>query len=409
MTTVYDLVSSLDGKGNYLYKYGFGAKNMAEYFLFMYDLSELNKDDVNWSNAPLKWIGSLISETESGESVKWKDENMKEAPLTIDVVNSATSFDFSTVPSVWQELYNKNTLKTYVVTAVSGSSATISGAGDAAAAVGDVIVLGRYGKKYGADDGLSLTRNDTTDYENFIHFGEYQHDFLAKDLNKTYTFLRDPKAFVKARVGDMARKAIWTKCASVFVGQKLKVTSPDTRYFSGGLDEFIPSAYKVNIFGSTDARTKELIQEQITIAYSSGVNTSNMMLAMNSKMKNLFNRLWYEPHLTLNDKINSINLDIRTYDVGGYNLQTFHSNVLESLNNSTPLAYLIPMDHLFLFNLPTLTVDGNANTEKNYDMMLYKKPQTTKEKATLALMTSHSAIFAAVTSGAFQRWTYIKS
>jgi hypothetical protein len=391
-----------------LYQFGYGHKSGAEYFLFMYDFSTLNQNKVDFkSAATLKGLANKVSTSETGDSVKFKDEDLRRGNTVIDTVTNSTTFVLTVAVDEGQELYNRNTLKTYAVIGVAGTTITIDAA-DAAAQAGDVLVLGRFGKKYAQDDSQQIGRNDTVEYENFVHFGEYSHDFIARELNKNRVFMQSPADYVLSRVGDMARAAIFGKVASVYTGIKLKyVNGGITRYYSGGLDHFIPQGFKANIYGSTDAKTKQNILDQIALAYQSGIPTSSFMLACNQKMKSLINRFWYDKHLVINDKLESINLDIQTYDVDGYSLRLFHSNTLETLNNSVPLAYLIPMDNLFMFNLPNITITGDAKLVANADMMTYLKPQSTMEKATLALMSSHSTVFQGISSGAFQRWTYL--
>lgn len=412
MSKIYNLVNELHNKGSYYARYGYGTPSLAEMQLFMYDLSELNKETLSFTggNLPLKMISSEVSTTENGKSVKWYDDDMRIPSYEIDTVNSATELVITGSAEEGEELYNETTGKTYVVTgsATNGTVITIQGAGDADAAVGNRITPLRYGKKFGEDDGLAVKRNDYTPYENFIYFGEYKQRFTAHDVNQNHVFLKDPKEFVKSKVSNLVRKAIDARMISFYFGLKHEITGASDRYYAGGLDHFIPASHKVNIWGSTDPVIRQNIENQMVVAGQSGLNTSNMMLAVNSKMRSLMNRIW-DPKLIINDKLNAINIDISTYDMSGYQLKTFHSNVLERAHSSTPLAFLIPMDHAMTFNIPNASVDDKGNTTKNFDFLLYKKPEVTPEAADLALYTSHSNMFLGVTSGAYQRWSFVKN
>lgn len=410
MADIYSLLNEISGKGSFLAQYGYQYPTAMEYFLLMYDLSELNKKGFDPRTAKVKGVATKMDYTPTGESVKWYTDNLKEATVSINSVTDANTFVLdSTAIVVGETLYNRNTRTSYFVTTSSAGTIDINGAGDSSAAAGDVLERVSFSKKYQQNDGFRVSRNAYTAYENYIHMIEIVETFGQVDLNKTRIFFKDDREYVAEKIADMARKAIKSQVQGYFVGTKLKYTSgSDTRYSAGGLDYYLPSAYKVNIKGINDEATRWAITNQVAISYRSGVDVTGMnsMFFCNSGFLQLLDRL-YDPKLVLNEKIETINVNVKTINIAGGVLKVVHSNVLDGLSPTVPMGYLIPINDTFLFNVPVVSVENGGQIAKNQTMNMYLKPVTTYESRDLALYASHTYVYGAIDSGAYQRWIYV--
>jgi len=132
MSTIFDLVTKINGQWIHLFKYGY--MEAPELALLEYDMTDLNNENLDFRNKKLKRIAEKVSLSETGESITWYEEDLKEANITITTINSATSRVVSSATVVVGELlYNQTTGVTVLVTAVAGTTITLAGAGDAAA------------------------------------------------------------------------------------------------------------------------------------------------------------------------------------------------------------------------------------------------------------------------------------
>jgi hypothetical protein len=138
----------------------------------------------------------------------------------------------------------------------------------------------------------------------------------------------------------------------------------------------------------------------------SGVQQKNKLLWFcTTKFVNDIHDL-YDSALTFNDEITAINLNIKTYNVSGYNCHMVPSNLLDFHMSGTSIAYSVPVDYTFLYMLPRKTLKEDGKTVNLLGRgIVYKKPQVTIEKATVACATNYSFMFQGITSGAYRRLT----
>jgi len=181
-------------------------------------------------------------------------------------------------------------------------------------------------------------------------------------------------------------------------------------YTAGGLESYIPSGNKVNIKGSDDEATKKNLRDELTSAYQSGLSGiwgNNKLVAFcTTKWKDEIDRL-YEDKIVYNDNIKTIDVEVVTYSVGGKKLNMVESNVLNATVGDLAVAYLVPLDYAFLYNIPVLAAeDGGKTLMKSGRGVVYKKPQTTIEQSKVALATSYSYMFGGVYSGAYRKLYY---
>lgn len=407
MSTIYDIVTKINGQGIHLFKYGY--MEAPELAMLEYDMHDLNNENLDFRNKKLKRIAEKVSLNETGESITWYEEDLKEANVTIATINSATSRVLSVSSVVVGEmLYNQTTGVTVLVVGVAGSTVTLAGAGDAGALATDVLVRMNFAKKYGADHSFSANRNDLQTKSNYVQYTETLIDSSAIENNKTRLFVNSPEEFLKLQFTDASRKIMKGFAQSFYFGISSKVlVGSDYIYTAGGLESFIPSGNKVNVKGVDDDETKKNLRDQMTAAYQSGLSGiwgDNKLVAFcTTKWKDEIDRL-YEDKLVLNDKISSIDVNVVSYSVGGKKLNMVESNILNSTVGDLAVCYLVPMDYAFLYNIPVLAAESTGKTlMKSGRGVVYMKPQTTIEKSKVALATSYSYMFGGVYSGAYRK------
>lgn len=407
MATIYSKTNEIHAKWIEYFRVGY--QEVPEVMLLPYDISTLTGDTINWGTLKLKDISEKISLNPTGEAIEWYIDDIKEATAAITVRTSDTVFETAANIVAGEELYNRNTGKTYVVTSVTGAAVTIDAA-DAGSLVGNVIVRTGFAKLYGQDNGLAVTRNDLTNFSNYIQFSEYTIASDMIDLNKTRVFLKDEVEHMKSLVGDAARKAVLSSVFSFYIGKKAKISSGGTyRYTAGGLDQFIPWGMKVNIKGVDATATKANIRTQLEIAYGSGVaniyQENNLVFFCTARMSSELDAL-YEDAVIYNDKLESIGINIKTINLGGRKLRIVESSILNTIFGSAAVGYLYPLKDTFMYNVPNRRFDKDMKIQKNGWGIMYDKPITNLEATTSALATTHSFVFGTATSGAYQRWTF---
>lgn len=407
MTTIYELTTKIDGKGIHLVKYGY--MEAPEAALLLYNMYDLNNENLDFRSQMIKQISEKISINETGEQVRWYEEDLKLANVSITTVNSATEFVISAAGVIVGEtLYNQTTQATTKVTAVSGTTITLDGTGDTSATAGDVLVRIGFGKKYGDDHYFTPTRNDLQTQTNYIQYTEAVINSSAIENNKTRLFVKSPEEHLKLQFTDASRKIVKDMAMSFYFGVNSKtLIGSYYSYTAGGLEEFIPSANKVNVQGADDAATKKNIRDQLTAAYQSGLSGiwgQNKLLAFcTTKFMDEIDRL-YEDKLVYNDKLTSIDVNITSYSVGGKKLNMVESNILNETVGDLAVAYLVPIDYTFLYNIPYYAAEESGKTLQRAGRgIVYKKPQSTFEKSDIGLGTSYSFMFMGVYSGAYRK------
>lgn len=407
MANLYTKTNEINGVGVNYFKVGY--QEAPEVMLLPYDISSLTEDTINWSTLKLKDISEKVSLNPTGEAVEWYLDDIKEATAAITVRTSDTVFETGASIVAGEQLYNRNTGKTYLVTSVTGAAVTIDAA-DAATLVGNVIVRTGFSKLYGADSSLATTRNEMSNYSNYIQFSEFSISSDMINLNKSRVFLKDENEYTKSLFADAARKAVLNSLYSFYIGKKAKVSASGTyRYMAGGLDQFIPWGNKVNIKGVDATATKAKIRTQLEIAYGSGVaniyQENNLVFFCTAKMSSELDSL-YEDAIIYNDKLESVGINIKTINLGGRKLRIIESSILNTIFGSAAVGYLYPLKDTFMYNLPSRRFDKDMKIQKNGWGIVYDKPITNLESTTSALAVTHSFVFGTAATGAYQRWTY---
>ena len=407
MATSLQETTKVNGKWIHLVRYGYAEA--PEVALMLYDLSKLNEDNLDFKSTELKGVSREATLTEDGESITWKEEDIKEAYLTISSKTSATSLVVdSTDVQVWETLYNQTTGETALVTAVSSSTLTLASPWFAGTgyATNNVLTRISFAKKYWVNHGHRVKRNDLVTYTNYVQFTEELIDSDMIENNKTYLFVT-PEQRTKMIYSDASRKIIKGIVSSFYLGKKLKTNaSGEYQYSAGWLIEFVPAANKVNIKGADDNATKANLRYQLQKAYQCGLKWiywKNKLLAFcTTKFAADLDAL-YENKIIYNDKLNAVDVQIKSYNVWGFVLNIVVSNVLDYDLGDVSKCFLVPIEYTFLFMLPKWVTGKDGKTLDVFGRwVLYDKPQETYEKKTQALATNFSFYFKGISSGAYR-------
>lgn len=378
--------------------------------LLLYDMYNLNNEKLDFRGQSMKRVSYKTSMLEDGQKVQWREEDLKEANVTLTTVNSATEFvvDASDM-QVGESLYNQTTGTTVLIINVVGSTITLEAPGDTAATAGDILVRISFAKEYGVDSSFAAKRNDLVPYFNYIQYIESSFESNSVNNNKTRLFIETAEDYLARQFTDSSRKIVKTMAQSFYFGIRALATSTggNTIYAAGGLEYYIPASAKVNVQGADDESTKKNIRDQLTAAYQSGLSNiwgNNKLLAFcTTKWMDEIDRL-YEDKLIYNDKLKGIDIEITTYSVGGKKLNMIESNILNETVGDLAVTYLVPIDYAFLYNIPNLAANADGKTLNKVGRgVVYKKPQVTIEKSDIALATTFSYMFGGVTSGAYRK------
>ncbi len=115
----------------------------------------------------------------------------------------------------------------------------------------------------------------------------------------------------------------------------------------------------------------------------------------------------YEDKLIFNEVLKGINVEIKTYNVGGKRLNMVVSNTLDYTMGDVAKCFLVPIDYAFLHIFPYGATGDTGMSVDNYGKgVVYAKPRSTWEKNTVGLRTMYSFIFQQASSGAYRELTY---
>lgn len=404
---VLNTTNKVNGKGLHLVRYGYAEA--PEVALLIYDLYQLNGENLDFKNLKLKGVAAEVSTSETGDSIKWVEEDVKEKYLTVTAKTSATSItvDANNV-IVGETLYNQATGETALVVGVAGQVLTLESPGFAGEGLNDGNKLTRisFAKKYGVNHGHRVQRNELAEFENYVQFTEELIDSDMIENNKNYLFTSNEER-VKKIYSDASRKIIKGIVSSYYIGKKFKTqTSGAWQYSAGGLLDFIPKANKVNIKGANDDETKAKLRLQLQKAYQSGLQGifgKNKLLAFcTTKFASDIDAL-YENKVVYENKLDKVHIEIKSYRVGAFDLNLVCSNILDYDLGDVSECFLVPIEHTFLFMLPKGVTGADGKSLQLFGRgVVYDKPQDTYEKKTQGLATNFSFYFKGISSGAYR-------
>jgi len=396
-----------------------GYDKSPEALLLPFDLDSLNQNDFNFKQAQLKKVARQVSTTENGDQIQWYDQDIKEPVAKID--GATTNDEEFTLdvnggsdPQVWETLFNVNTQKTYLVENVDGSTVTIEWT-DENASDGDKIVRLGYSKKYGEDDSFVYVRQDASEFKNYFQWteGVIDSDMITNNRNGLF---HNPETRLIQEFSDISRKIVLDMVRSFYVGKRQKYTNNgDIRYTTWGILDYLDGTdgyQKYDIGGANaddDDDVKKNLRNRMQLASASGIGLTtdrDILCFCTTAFSNKIDDL-YENKLVKNDMLRDIRIDIKEVELWANTLQMARSNVLDNLFQDKAVAFFIPLDHVFLYNLPKTTADASGRNLENFGKgLIYKKPQNTPEKSRIWLFTHWSNMFGGVSTQAYQFLEY---
>lgn len=409
MSTVYDIFTKINKKWIHLMQYGY--QSVPEAALWMYDISNLNQEKLDFRSMDLKKIASKVSITETWEAMQWYEDDLKQKKVTITSKISNTVYEVDTTElRIGNILFNANTQQTYTVVAVTANQITIAGTWDANSDDDDILTRIGSVKEYGSATGNVTDRNPLSDYTNYF---EYVQEDISSDMitnNRTRLFVDNANDLAARVFWDASRNIIKGFASRFYFGKKEKIsTGTGSIYQAGWLMEFVPQSFRVNAKWATDEETKRNIEEQLIKAYASGLDgifgNNKLIWFVNTKFKQEVNRL-YEDKLVINDRLKSIEINIEKLDLVGRTMYMVESGLLNENLPDLAIAFAVPVDHVFTYMVPNTVFDDSAKAvEKLGRGKVFIKPQTAPERKEAALFTSYSFMFQWIGSGAYRIMT----
>lgn len=407
MSTVYDLFNKIDGKWVHIVEYGY--EDIPEVMPFLYDMTQLNNKNLDFRSMSLKGIANEVSITETWEGIQWYEDDLKRPNLTVVTKNADDEFvvDSSSV-QVGTQLYNQETFHTSVVIDVSWATITID-SDDASSSAGDVFTIQGHVKNYGDAMWHTTTRNALQDFTNYFQF--VQEDITSDMIsnNRTRLFIKDANEMAAQVFGDASRNMLRQYGLNFFFWQKLKSNNwTYTRYGAWGLESFIQWQHKVNIYNADKVVMRDNLNEQLNAIYSSWLANlfaeKKVLFYCNTAWLNSITKLYGEDAVVYNDKIEWINLGVKTVKLDGRVLYMVESSILNVAQPNTPTCYSVPMDYVFGYMLPNTVLDESAKkVDKLGKWQILMKPRNSIEKVEVSLFTSYSFMFKGISSGAYRR------
>jgi len=413
MADIYSLLTEKNGQGISITQYGY--EDAPEIALFGMDFKDLNKQDLDFRSANIKSLAKKMTVTPDGEKIYWYDEDMRKDDIAITTRSSATSWIVdSTAVKVGDTWRNKTTGNRVIVIAVSGSTITLAGAGDTSSLAGDTLTWISNARGYKTTTAYASSRNDLNSYDNYFQYNAYEVSSEIIKNNDTKLFFDNPNEFQKTLFGDASRDSMRGYGSSFYFGIKAKTTiSGYVYYTAGGVEYYLPGSCIVDLSGDDDPATKANLRRELITAYASGLSGifgRNKLLAMcTSKFKSEIDRL-YEDKVEYTDKLDAIDVDITTYNVGGRKLNMVESTLLNTEAGDEAVAYLIPVDYCAVFVLPYGTQDISAKSvEKMGVGQVFLPPQTNPAEKSAWLFSTHTFEFKGITSGAYRKIYFSKT
>lgn len=103
-----------------------GYAEAPEAAMFMYDLRDLNKENIDFKSIKIKDIVQKVRRSEDGQKIVWYRQDLKEALVNVNTATSATSVAVDTSGVLaGEQLFNQTTGETAVVQSVSGTTLTL--------------------------------------------------------------------------------------------------------------------------------------------------------------------------------------------------------------------------------------------------------------------------------------------
>jgi hypothetical protein len=416
MTKIYDLLAKQNGKGINHFRYGY--EEIPTAMLTFYDLSDLNNPNFDFRTARVKRTKMETTTFSDAKKIVWYEDSIKEASFTAASTAAAgtVSFDVSiSTLTVGDQIRNVTKGISMLVVATSGATITVD-ANTAGVTSGDIIMRYGFAKKYGVSHTRTSDLNDLSTNENYVQFVAEslpadKTDVLTNNLNML--LYKDANEYISDLFAQSSRSILKTMVYALYIG-KPAVTSVGGKniYECGGLEYFIPSAYKnVNVKGGTDKATIGNIRTQLRKAYQSGVDglykAGRIVLFVNSEMNNKLDDMFFDKITQLDNNLSNFGINVRRLDLSGYKIDIVEDAILNELYGSTAVAYLVDLQSIYMYNLEKGVIADSGKTVEAFGASkIFVPAQTTPEAKEIQLHTSFSYVLGNIGSGVFQKWIY---
>jgi len=450
MSNLRSLATELNQKTINILKYGRGyaGKSLS---LFMFNITDLNQDYIDWKNIKPKPFKSeikenMLSDSSYGNKVTWQEINLKDQVLTINSVDSGTQVTCAcSGPLTYkrgQTFWNPNTQTGFQLTADASQATSWAGtivltvSSSAWWTAGDSLRMSGYAKPYGLAEGNAFDADQVTEEYNIFTGANMALQLDQNEVNSNYIFQGDAKAYLKQKTLEASRKLIINVWRSTYAGQRTTNTiGGATSYQAGGLDRALKNLSGktgINLGGATGAATGEIKIAGATTAarrsaFLDAVTEVHLSPLPNIKGNNKLvfmcttpfmrevEEMFYDK-LLVNDTLSKIDIEVTTVKFSGGVLTFITDEMLDDLNryyDSTTgaysikkLGYFVPIDYCkaIVKANDVVTKDG-LSVPALWMGKYFIPPQTAEETFDLRLYTSYSFMRWGITSGAYRKVT----
>lgn len=421
MAKIIDELTKVDWK--WVHHFRFGYEEAPIVTMLFYDLSSLNKSDLDFKNAKVKHAKYEKTKFGDTEKIVWYEDNIKEASFEADSAAAAAVVTFDvTVDSLQagDQLRNLTTGDVMMVVDATTPGTITVDANVSGVTAGDKFVRFGFAKTYGEYSARSIGFNDYIPVENYIQFVSAEipadrTDILTNNLDRL--FYPTVNAYLAELYAEASREIVRTIIFSFYVGKaaKTQMGSGNYAYTAGGLEYYIPlNALNQNIKGSTSKETIEKLQDQVVKAYKSGVSgltkANRLMMFVNYGMSaQITSDFLSLANLNINDNnmLEKFGINMKTFNLNGYKINLVEDPILDELYGDTKVGFVVDLEWIVLYNLAEWVIgqDGKK-ADALWASVIFCPPQVTYEMRTVSLNTHFSWLFKWITTGAFRKLIY---
>lgn len=419
MTKIIDELTKVNGRGIHHFRYGYEEAPITT--MLFYDLTSLNNADVDFKGAKVKHAKMEKTKFADATKITWYEDNIKESSFTADSTSATTTFDVSiTTLQVGDQLRNKTTGDVMLVVDASTPGTVTVDVNASGVTTGDEFIRFGYAKTYGQYSARSIQFNDYVPYDNYVQFVSAEipadkTDILTNNLDRL--FYATTNDYLKELYAEASRTIIRTIIYSLYAGRSQVYTLPSGKkiYTAGGLEYYIPaSALDQNIKGTTEKETILKLQEQVVLAYKSGVQglqkMNRLMLFCNYGLSAQITSDFMEiSNLSINDNnsLEKFGINMKQLNLNGYKINIVEDPTLDDLYGDVKTGFIVDIEGIILYNLMEGVIGENGKTTDALGASIIFCPaQTTFEQRTVSLNTSFTWLFKNISSGAFRKIIY---
>lgn len=449
MSNLRSLATELNQKTINIVKYWrwYAGKTLA---LFMFNQLDLNKEVIDWKNIKPKPMKLEIKENLQSDATYWnkvtrQEVNLKDQVLTVASVNGWTNTITANVigPVAYkrgQHFWNPNRQEDYELT-TSVSTATVWATTIALvvtdeknATAGDSMRMSGFTKPYGLAEWNSFDADQVSELFNMFTGANMAMNFDQNEVNSNYIFKNDIKEYLRQKTQEASRKMMLNVWRSVYTGPKTYTSigwAP--AYSAWGLDYYIRNesgipalnlgtgtwagTWEICINWASYSARKDAFLEGITQIHLSPLpdikGANKLVLLCTTPFMREVEKM-FEDKLILMDKMQNVDLQVKTVDFAWGKITFICDEMLDDLNryyNSATgaydikkLAYSVPIDYCKVIVKANDVMSKDWLSVPALGMWKYfMPPQTAEETFDLRLYSSYSFIWWGIKSGTYRK------